>query len=779
MAAASVAYPVLPPTWDFDFPSRPISKSKLVGRTQHLTEAFNPTATQADRTFFDNDYTQAAQDAGIQNKDDIEMVDAPGDEASTEAGDEVDEEDEEISAEELAAHAELLRSGVQGVAAIMTSPKEVPMIVAIEAQKAAGMIRDLWVSTSKSEVDEIMIDLERINETIRRLTAQIHPASVADNPQQRFEHYVIYTRAIRDSIEATLSWIQIWRISSDHTSRRNTARLLLQECLTFVQPLDRSALEWKTVVPPKVQLAVQRIIEWGYAEFDPDQRDLLRRVLTRESQAARFQVAIVENEQQAFEDFFTAVSAKQKAPAKRAIRKLEATNASLVRANRQAGFHNGDHALPVEKMDEFWRSRELWQGPEQDRGVLIGRFKKFVTMYMEGTGFPGVSAKLDGMVTVPTGGITLLAVQQAYIDAKKLQFKNPLTLEYPINTTASLETASTRLIAARPTLEASSRSLESPSTTIQGPAARPALEGPSNLQQAVTPPTMDELDTLPDAESTTATQVNLGDPNFASRSIASPFATEIPASAQPRANGPPQVRSMPGPCYEDGNTHIGKIVGVRALKGPFRGYRVIVNVGTEQCPVYECKKGSDFGRRMGEELYSKYPLPMPTHLTDRLASHIHSITGIAEVAREPGEYQRAAITYFLVHWTQESQRAFSGSPASEWITRSDAIAILGKHLVDDRTTGYRAGLAKIKAQMSSWLKDCTSNGLDPDSGRPISEERKRQLPWLFAPTLSDVDNEPTQQQHRPGPSDADAVPNIQIGTNWSRPNHAPSSTESS
>ncbi len=54
------------------------------------------------------------------------------------------------------------------------------------------------------------------------------------------------------------------------------------------------------------------------------------------------------------------------------------------------------------------------------------------------------------------------------------------------------------------------------------------------------------------------------------------------------------------PSHVNGVTPLGKIIGARKLS---RGYRFLLNVGTEAKPLYKIFAGAEFGRGMGEQMY--------------------------------------------------------------------------------------------------------------------------------------------------------------------------------
>ncbi|KAK5130443.1 hypothetical protein LTR08_002029 [Meristemomyces frigidus] len=223
-------------------------------------------------------------------------------------------------------------------------------------------------------------------------------------------------------------------------------------------------------------------------------------------------------------------------------------------------------------------------------------------------------------------------------------------------------------------------------------------------------------------------------------SAASRTATTAIASSvnQPNIAVAPKISKptniiIPGPSFANGMTDFGKIVEVRNLGGAFRGYRTIVNVGSDECEVYECMPASDFGRNMGKTLYDQYQqsangVPTASRLkhADRQARDIQGFTAIA-IAKKSEKSNKAPITYFRVVW-----RSIDGGETSiEWITKSDAISLCGKKRVSDAVLGYTARLLRVRGERLAWLDKCKAEEVDPDTGDSISKGRRTELRWLF------------------------------------------------
>ncbi|KAK1054182.1 hypothetical protein LTR74_016001, partial [Friedmanniomyces endolithicus] len=73
----------------------------------------------------------------------------------------------------------------------------------------------------------------------------------------------------------------------------------------------------------------------------------------------------------------------------------------------------------------------------------------------------------------------------------------------------------------------------------------------------------------------------------------------------------------------------------------------IVNICTEDNPVYQSVSGAEFGRDSAEDLYSSFPLRAVELLRERRKRHVAELKAIIEVPKR-ASVTRAPITKFLV-----------------------------------------------------------------------------------------------------------------------------------
>ncbi len=182
------------------------------------------------------------------------------------------------------------------------------------------------------------------------------------------------------------------------------------------------------------------------------------------------------------------------------------------------------------------------------------------------------------------------------------------------------------------------------------------------------------------------------------------------------------------PSYVNGVTHLGKIIGARKLS---RGYRFLLNAGTEAKPLYKIFAGAEFGRGMGDQMYDGgLELKRPTiPVKDRKSSEIASIRNHVQVASDKANRQRAPPTYFLVEYKNNMANPHAGkAPLLEWLTMSELITICGAKYVKDRVLPASEGKYQRNAK---FFADMKRERLHPDTKAPLTREDKRDSPWLF------------------------------------------------
>lgn len=191
---------------------------------------------------------------------------------------------------------------------------------------------------------------------------------------------------------------------------------------------------------------------------------------------------------------------------------------------------------------------------------------------------------------------------------------------------------------------------------------------------------------------------------------------------------------VPGPLSDSNITEFGIVEHVRSCGGRNPGFRVILNVGTENRPLYEVMPGSQFGRGVASSLRRETPEPL---VKNRLATHVQKILHAVEVEQlyvrrtRPGELAprpREPITYFKIVWSAEGRQGdFATSPECEWVTRSQLISFCGRRQVDS----WRSQLFYKQDKNKMILDNYKKTRIHPDTKEPLKDKDIRQQPWLI------------------------------------------------
>jgi len=212
------------------------------------------------------------------------------------------------------------------------------------------------------------------------------------------------------------------------------------------------------------------------------------------------------------------------------------------------------------------------------------------------------------------------------------------------------------------------------------------------------------------------------------------------------------------PSYENGVTHLGKIIGARKIS---RGYRFILNAGTEGKPLYKIFAGAEFGRGIGEQLYQDgLELKGPAiPVRNRKSSEIATIRNHVQVASAKVDRQRAPPTYFLVEYKNDTANPYAAkAPLLEWLTMSELITICSAKYVKNRILP----ISEAKNQRNAkFFADMKRERLHPNTKEPLTGEDKRDSPWLF---LED-DNTSIIKGRRGGDLRADGGRAVEPGAN--------------
>ncbi|KAK0769126.1 hypothetical protein LTR75_018130, partial [Friedmanniomyces endolithicus] len=212
-----------------------------------------------------------------------------------------------------------------------------------------------------------------------------------------------------------------------------------------------------------------------------------------------------------------------------------------------------------------------------------------------------------------------------------------------------------------------------------------------------------------------------------------------PASAQ----GGLRVSGVRAPVFRDRVTPLGIIDNVQKLSF---GYRAIVNICTEDNPVYQSVSGAEFGRGSAEDLSGSFPLRAVDLLQERRKRHVSELKAIIEVPQR-ASVTRAPITKFLVVWRNE-EPSFTSSPMQEWISRSDLMSIYGK---TDTERARQSLLTDLRHNLR-FLSLMKEQSKHPETGLMLTPSDWTNTPWLCPPTnegIGSTSNRSVEQRINP------------------------------
>ena len=221
---------------------------------------------------------------------------------------------------------------------------------------------------------------------------------------------------------------------------------------------------------------------------------------------------------------------------------------------------------------------------------------------------------------------------------------------------------------------------------------------------------------------------------------------------QPNTDGVSQSQTsnnQSGTSSEDPLGNFGQVVAVRRMG--LNQFRIFCNVGTDLCPLYESVNSSDIGKDTGQRLFDEMPVIEPFDIKKRKASHVKQVIGSIDTGGKTSTGRRTPAYLFIEYHQNLAKNPHAQSLAlREWITRSDAIRLLGKKPVDGEKGHFATG-AVNKKKKTEYFAKCRERCIHPDTQRPVTEEEKAQLRWIFDPVSPDSGTVPGEGDWQPPP----------------------------
>lgn len=210
---------------------------------------------------------------------------------------------------------------------------------------------------------------------------------------------------------------------------------------------------------------------------------------------------------------------------------------------------------------------------------------------------------------------------------------------------------------------------------------------------------------------------------------------------------------MKPPSLENGKSDQGMVVWTRNIG---RGWRVIVNAGTEDKPFYKLFPGSEFGKGLSTQLQDKQKPIAKEHLRLREIEHIKNVAHVVQVARDEELYQerralqagkdrlngrtlpmggRNPARYFLVEYHEKKKHNPYAKTLDleEWLTFSELSTLYGARAVERHVETA----LEEQEKRAAFFNKAKEMGVHPDYMKSRKQNPRLtradwvDVPWLF------------------------------------------------
>lgn len=593
--------------------------------------------------------------------------------------------EEAISEEELKEHEELLKQGTNNVhgARGVDEDRDIPYEVAEMIQKASWVYRAAWMQGKHSSLVNTVREVNRVLK------------------EDGFENFGMDLHLF-DIIVTVGKALNLWFDAdqkSNTVERQTHAKHLFKTIYAAKFPLYNMGLNWKSIVHPELAEALWNASQEGKALIEPQMSEIIEAWLNGDARStSSLQDHVLVSAPKYIDEFFGNLE-KQRST-KRCITELQKIRSELCAMNKSVSFKEKDYDLDLTFLINL--ADQYRNTSHDERAQFLKEAKIRFYQYLFTTGHARMIER-----------------------TKSLEFRD---------SSWSGKQADDRFEERSIPVDLSADSVHygiSPGSKAGPPGTHATGDEPESPQHTPVnasgpdPKTATPASSLPNSQRYTPT------------ASAGPEAS-VETQNHPTSNSTPGVtpvtgfKSHPirGPMIDDRTTEYGYVLGGRRVG---LGSRHILNVGTKDHPVYKTFRGSDFGRGSGAEMIEKYPLTMTKNISERRAKHLACVHSVVEV--DSKSTSRHPITYFPVTWKDKEG-------VVEWITRSDLLKVCGQKWLDKK------GAVLIKNWRSDleYLEKMKLESLHPDTGRPLVESDRREMPWLFPDTQSEKQPATSREQ---------------------------------
>lgn len=499
--------------------------------------------------------------------------------------------------------------------------------------------------------------------------------------------------------------------------------------------VNHMGLTWNYVLSPEASQLLDIAFQAAETTLDEPLRTMILGWRQRDMEAlTAVQRSVVRPAVSTTQSVFDTLGTGKIDEAKNHVATLDAINSQLVVAIRSAMIVDSNHAIPTDALVKSINEYALDTTdltPAEVSEHLASFFAAWSQFFMR-TGFDDIYATLGSMQKQNENFQEALK-HEIGEEANQLIKEVRESLKNPINRSADV-------IDVTDMIEEPDESLFLKDEGNDAPSPNASAESRSTID-------------LPQTQAQT-TQMN--SPHSTATST-DPAVTSQPQAATKLSTNGFVKRTVSGPIINNRITELGEVVGSR--KVGIVGSCHIVNVGTRETPVHRCFPGGDFGRGVGEQFVKHFELPSAKDLKEKRAIHLDTLDSVVQL--ETLSTKRAPITYVQVTWKKDASKLEASR--TEWLTRSELHSVCGKIWADRKISilidDWRSNLA--------YLAETKQKALHPDTGKPLQESDRDEMPWL-SPSLFVLTNPDKKQAVKADPQatpQQDSVEHNQVKRN--------------
>ncbi|KAK0261243.1 hypothetical protein LTR35_017907 [Friedmanniomyces endolithicus] len=558
---------------------------------------------------------------------------------------------------------------------------------------------------------DVPAEIAKIHEANTQANSEIAMINSSADPRRDAGKFSFPGEGIMHQIcivhDACASWHKVQDSSPLAQENRNSfAKVIANSILTLKNTIEPLGLSWRTFVTPEAATSLTDVLKGSMESIDRDTRRALQTYLLGDALSA------TQGQESLMQQMAPVLAQQISLGGKDEVREAaEEYNNQMAELNASLGFKASDHALDLDMIQAII----TFGSDVQTKHAKIMEF----ACWLYRTGQKSIALALCDQNDLEKAQPSEALVKKIKATQRKYQ--------YPVD--KSMESALVEHMQRR--LEMQERLM------TESMAKRPINQPPQHaddMEMVDQPQRLESHRRLviePKAKSPTYQPSQRADDTEMEDAHSSSSGQDL-GSTKGRSTvhdpmpGGLRRSSVKAAAFHGRITPLGMVCSVQ--KWSF-GYRMLMNICTEEFPIYRSIPGSELGRGSAQDLYAKYPAP-PSSVKDRRKKHVLELKAIIEIPQK-ASVGRAPTTKFLVVWNNEEKR-FGSSQAEEWVSRSDLTSIYGK---TDTERARKCLLDDLEFNHSH-LNAMREQGRHPVTGRLLDENDWTHTPWLCDPSGS-------------------------------------------